>query len=862
MRRSEEPPLVSGIFDPALDGIQPPTFNDGGDLFSIRQVAHSAGTLACVGQCLEPNLDTMAETVRNPSATPLGSTLRIDTSPQGVTALADLSGQWPLYYATQGDKVHYSSDAETLARVVGEQLDPVALAYYILGGEYIEPDRTVYAEISRLPAGHRLHIDGSGVQVDEYYQLAPDPSVRLDETAYELRERLREAVAAGQDEVSAGRYYSLSGGYDSTALAFLGAHLLPDGHTLRAYHTQRLASLAGDTTYAKSYAAMNPRIDMMHIIIPDDIVPYNKLASSDTHYPFSQVDGVVRETVRYELERLAEHRATTHVIGEGGDAIFTAPPHFLADLAAKPIRNARQLFREGTLIAHDGEVAFIGLMKAMRRQSGFTYPKALQSIAAAIHPGGNDGQLTWHNLTAAAVPLLSDAMREQLAELVFDKSQQITTSPAIGIADFVNINDARLSGRFTANLRRFSNEYGIATRAPYLDDVVIAARFRLQTHLMADPNQFKSLLRKALADYVPAEVFARTGKGSYSREAYQGVRKNAQMLRALFGSDCYLGTLGIIEPTAFQQLIARAELGQHVPLDALERAVSVELWLRERYGEAVRETQIQATLPQQLKLQEGGPVVPDESLPAAIYVPPNIRMAETDIGIVAFNLKTSVAHNLHAKAALVLRALQQRGRVEDAAAALRSRYATVDAALLSQDLAAIISNMLNVGTIERGEFSPFTIRPAQQRTNDAAGEVRMIRGNLDKSGVHLGHYMRMGRALLRVVKLVKRKDLYEITEELLLRKRGLLPSDEESIRRHMVAGHVLARYILHKATVCKDLAAATVLAEAMHGRAADYILAFVPDPNYYHAAPGVNGRPVQTPQDRIMDDNFTILGVY
>ncbi len=859
---NEAQPLVRGVFDPTVDGVQPPEFNDGGDLLRVRQIAHRVGSLACVGQCLEPDFKDMAEAARDPSTTLRGSTLRIDTTRDNVAAYTDLSGQWPLYYASQGDRTHYSSDAEYLSRTVGDRLDRAMLAYYIIGGEFIDPGRTAFANINRLPAGHMLRMTRAGNTVEEYAPLVPDKSVQFAETANELQIHLQAAVAPVQESDQSGRFFSLSGGYDSSSLAFLGARLLEPGHRLHAYHTQRLASLSGDTAYALKFAALDPRIDMAHVIIPDGIVPYNALATGNTHYPFSQVDGVVRETVGYELEQLASQGATEHIIGEGGDALFTAPPHYLADLAGHPFENAWRLTREGTLIAHEGEVAFSGLMKAMRAQSGFNGPKALRTIATAIRQGENDGQLTWHNVTAAAIPLLNAKMREHLAELIYDKSLHVPSFPTVGIADFVNINDVRLSGRFTANLRRFSDAYGIATRAPYLDDPVIAARFRLQTHLLADPNQFKSLLRAALGKYVPAEVFERHGKGSYSREAYQGIRKNAQKLRALFGNDSYLASLGIIEPAAFQQLIAKAELGQAVPLDALERAASVELWLREHYGDEARMQQDQSALPQRLQPPNIGPVIPSESLPRSINVPAYIRMAETDIGAVALNMKISVAHNLHSKAFLVLKALQQRGLVEDAAVALRSRYPTVDASLLSQDLTDILTNMLNVGTIEAGEFKPFTINPAQQRSNDAAGEVRMIRGRIDKAGVRLSHYIRMGRGLLKATKLAKQKDLSEITEVLGRRKRGLPPSDEESVRRHMVAGHVLARYMLSKTIVCKDLAAATVLAEAMRGHAADYILAYVPDPNYYHAAPGVGGKPVQTPLDRIMDDNFTVLGVF
>ena len=858
--RDRQPPLISGVFDPAIEGVQSPVFNEAGDPDSIQQVQYAAGSLACVGQCAEPWLDGKAEAARDPATVLRGTSLRFASEPDGISAMADLSGQWPLFYAPDGELLRYSSDAQALAEIVGTKVDPLALGLFIIGGEFIDPGKTVFSKVDRLPAGHMLRADHHGQAVAEYATLEPDHSVRLAETAEDLREHLIQAVTFWPDN-DADQFYSFSGGFDSTSLAFLRASMLPPSASLQAFHTQRIASLSGDTAYATSYAALNPQIDLSHIVVPDEILPYNDLSAADTQYPFSQAEGVVKQTVDYELGRIAGLGAKVQITGEGGDALFATPPQYLADVMTHPVRNVLRLANEGTVLAHEGEVAFTGLMKAMRAHTGFTYAGALRSIAAAIDRGQDSGQLTWHRITADAIPLLSDPMRHQVAELTFAKSQQAAQKPTVGIADFVALNDLRLSGRFTANLRRSADQFGIATRAPFLDDPVIAARFRLQTHLTADHQQFKALLRASLGEDVPAPVFDRTGKGSYSREAYEGIRANAQVLRALFGSDSYLADLGVINPAAFQQLIAKAEMGQSVPLDALERAVSAELWLRQHYGGSIPEAS-QSSSSQSAELVESAPVVPDESLPQVIQVPDHIRMAETEVGIVAFNLKTSVVHNLHAKAALVVKALQSNGSVTDAAAALRRQFPAVESELLSRDLTEIVTNLLQQGTIEAGTFETFSIHPAARRTNDAAGEVRLIRGDIDTTGVRWRDYLRMGRALLQAMRLDKHHNLYDKLQVIAARKRNLPDADVESIRRHLVAGHVLARFSLFRSIVCSDLASATVLAEAMQGRSAEYILAMVPDPNYYHAAPGVNGRPVQTPQDRIMDDNFTTLGIF
>src|SRR2546426_673411 len=138
----------------------------------------------------------------------------------------DRLGEKPLYYAAAPDGFFFASEPKALlaSGAVSNAPDWDALAVYLRTG-FVPAPASAFHDIVKLPPGGRLVLEGEGLAVDRYWEVAPllaAPPLALDlEAAAEaLRAHLARAVrAALVSDVPLGLF--LSGGLDSTAIAAL-----------------------------------------------------------------------------------------------------------------------------------------------------------------------------------------------------------------------------------------------------------------------------------------------------------------------------------------------------------------------------------------------------------------------------------------------------------------------------------------------------------------------------------------------------------------------------------------------------------------------------------------------------------------
>src|ERR1035438_1791693 len=116
----------------------------------------------------------------------------------------DRAGEKPLYYWRGDQTLVFASEVKSLFEYPGisREIDPTALAQYFFYGHFPSP-RSVYAEIKKLPAAHRMVVEGGNVHIDAYwraqdYLRSPgQPSVtprQEKELIEELAVRLRQAA--------------------------------------------------------------------------------------------------------------------------------------------------------------------------------------------------------------------------------------------------------------------------------------------------------------------------------------------------------------------------------------------------------------------------------------------------------------------------------------------------------------------------------------------------------------------------------------------------------------------------------------------------------------------------------------------
>ncbi|MFH8775121.1 albusnodin/ikarugamycin family macrolactam cyclase [Streptomyces sp. NPDC017958] len=505
-----------------------------------------------------------------------------------LTAYTDLAGQFPLYYARCDGRTIVSTLATAVAAMAGRDgaVDTTALAAHIFCPSVPElaEGQSAFAGVRRLQPGEALRIDSSGaVTHGPYERLEADSGARFEESAARLRASLQRAVALrahGAGRISC----DFSGGMDSTALAFLAVEEAAEPLDAFVYHHPDAP--AGDLEHAVRYAHQSPGIRLHVTRGGDASLPYRSLESRGAaDQPDPSTAAVAR--LRLRLAHIAQQGAGTHLTGEGGDALLTAPPVHLGEVAASGER--RRLAHDALALGRLRRVSPASIAWRALRLARTPLDRMLRELAVQLenpqpHPPQWLDAIAWWPSPGPEASWLTPRTRRDLAELAAERAAQIRRdgarpSPGTRAA----LCDLRASAMMQSQLVAVGRPYGVWTQAPFLDGDVVRACMTLPAPRKADPFIAKPLLAAGLAGLVPEAVLHRRTKGDYAAEDYLGARFSAPALRArLTGSP--LADLGIVEPARVIASLDRAVTGLAAPFPAFNRLLGVDVWLRTHAG--------------------------------------------------------------------------------------------------------------------------------------------------------------------------------------------------------------------------------------------------------------------------------------
>lgn len=145
-----------------------------------------------------------------------------------LTCFRDLMGSRAFFYAIDGLQVCFGNSLRAIQRGPGISLgfDYHHFGDYLLNGWCLDPARTAYERIKRLPAGHTLRASAEGFRIERFSSLPleePFRQKRSSEYAEEYLELLTLAVRERLPEQGATVF--MSGGLDSTIVAATGVQI-------------------------------------------------------------------------------------------------------------------------------------------------------------------------------------------------------------------------------------------------------------------------------------------------------------------------------------------------------------------------------------------------------------------------------------------------------------------------------------------------------------------------------------------------------------------------------------------------------------------------------------------------------------
>jgi len=487
-----------------------------------------------------------------------------DSGANALLLARDLAGTRPLYYATDGPAVYWSSEIAAILRLIPDssEVDDDYVAGYLVCME--DSSRTPYKRIKCVPPSVVVVIGRN--RTEQWRHWSHDPARELicqNDTEYEehFQDLFRESVKC-RLRTDGGVLVELSGGLDSSSIACVAHQVLQAGGVEASgietvsyiYDGSRGGDERGFIRHVESQCGRMAHHLFDHRILAPFPGEDRVCLPSPMHcFPYNLAD----------LARLMQTRGARVLLsGAGGDNLliseYTALPWF-ADLAlaGKPL----QLCRSMKAWASHRKISYIQML-----MQGVVLPLApvwLRARAAARHlrvPPWLDERFVRRTGT-----------RERM---VWDPECKNFPSPS------KKLQHKLLLQAINSVSQCFYRERGcVDVSYAFLHKPLVEFLLAIPIDQKARPGETRSLHRRAMRGTLPEEIRVRKGKRGPDQAVYRAIgREHARLTQLLDNGRICLR--GYANPAALRETLVQAKHGLPVALAALLRTISLEIWLR------------------------------------------------------------------------------------------------------------------------------------------------------------------------------------------------------------------------------------------------------------------------------------------
>jgi asparagine synthase (glutamine-hydrolysing) len=423
-----------------------------------------------------------------------------DESKRQLFAARDRLGIKPLYYTAHAGRFAFASEIRALRRagLVSPAPDWPALGVYLQTG-WVPAPRTALADVSCLLPGSWLVVRDGNVTTHRYWQPSSGGGAHCDEAeaVAGVRSLLEESVALHLiSDVPLGVF--LSGGLDSTTIATLAARQAAQLRTLSVVFAETSHS---EAPYARETAR---RLGTEHIEL--EVGADHVVAALDRFLAAIDQPTIDGLNTYFIAEMTRGSGTIVALSGLGGDEVFGGYPSFRAmPSLASLLTKIRRI---------PGHASLPGVLRPLAKRS--LPRRAIDSITGAQDPWTASYLAVrgvWPISTIGTI-LYGDALHAATTTKIDDLFDKVVPDLR-GAAAFDRVSAAELSGYMANQLLRDTDLFGMAhsveVRVPLLDHQLVEYVAGLPVHLKN--GGAKHLLRQAMRETLPAEVFARPKQG-------------------------------------------------------------------------------------------------------------------------------------------------------------------------------------------------------------------------------------------------------------------------------------------------------------------------------------------------------------
>jgi asparagine synthase (glutamine-hydrolysing) len=495
-----------------------------------------------------------------------------DRAAERMLLVRDRPGKKPLYWAEHDGHIVFASEIKSIhaSGLVPKEIDPRGLRAYLATG-FVAGERTLFAHVKKLPAGHLMTLSAEGRQIRRYWDLPTRGdtdacSDTLDQAADRVRHLLEESVRRRLvSEVPLGAF--LSGGTDSSAIvAIMREHL---DHPVQTFSVGFAKQEIDESPHARRVAQRfgtehrEARLTGCNLSVLLEINRFNDEPAGDP-----------AAVPTYSLAKFARRTVTVALTGEGGDEIFAGYRHHLhcARIAAieRTVPGFRALARAaGALEPLLGGALPWNVWKGLW----------LAGLAPEERARGWSAAFTDRDLEALMSPsTCAEATVEAQAAPIRALSQRASQLDPVGQLLYVDARSG-LADQLLMKVDKMGMAASLEARCPLLDQELVEYAASLPTSMKHSAEGSKVVFRRALRGLVPDDILDRPKQGfdvPLADWLMQDLRAVVEVLVLAEDSPLYRW----LEHDAVAELWSRFETGRDERLAfQLWRLLNLAVWL-------------------------------------------------------------------------------------------------------------------------------------------------------------------------------------------------------------------------------------------------------------------------------------------
>ena len=428
-----------------------------------------------------------------------------DQSNKRLLLARDHIGIKPLYYWLGEGSLIFGSELKSiiLHPSVQREVDLDALDQF-LTLEYIPTPRTIFKNVYKLPAGHRLIFQNGQVSVEKYWDI---PDIETPENEEDVQEMLVELIDDAvkmqlMSDVPLGAF--LSGGIDSSSV--VAAMSRSSSNPVKTFSIGFDDATYNELPYARAVAKRYGTEHTEEILDPDIVDMVEKLVPH-LDEPFG--DFSIFPT--YLVSEVARRDVKVILSGDGGDEIFGGYDTYVAEAMDRYYRflpgGVRRSLLPGLMARIPPRPEKKGVInKTKRFVEGAALPSSLQHTRWMIFITDNDRDLLFKPEVRASIN--GRSIPDLLGQHFMEKSHW----EPLAQQQYVDIKTYLVDDILT-KVDRMSMAVSLEARVPLLDFRIVELAVNLPAKMKINQGETKRVFKEAMAERLPGDVLNKPKQG-------------------------------------------------------------------------------------------------------------------------------------------------------------------------------------------------------------------------------------------------------------------------------------------------------------------------------------------------------------